>query len=228
MFYLLDLVWFLMSDSLSIVNLIDCFVFLSLNTCLKSPQSCGHCLVDMPLPTSNALLIAAKSPWINTEFHTHVNNPCKLPLCHSENVSVLSFTCITTQFLLLVILWQLNQRNLQQSTQTTRQPIWLYRNSLVGSCFCLLRLFQNHSLLSATVYTARTLHGLNPVSSVLILLAMKEQARHASLFQGLVPSSDVNCNNTHWFSPWDPVFSELKTPEVQAQISSPGIYYLLL
>lgn len=101
------------------------------------------------------------------------------------------------------------------------------QDSLVGSCFCLLRLFQNHSLLSATVYAARTLRRLNPVSSVLILLAMKEQARHAGLFQGLVPSSDVNCKNTHWFSPRDLVFSELKTPEVQAQITSPDPYYLL-
>lgn len=73
------LVWFLMSDSLFIINLIDCFFFLSLNTCLKSPQSCGHGLANMPLPTSNAFLIAAEWPWINSftsTWTTFANSLC--------------------------------------------------------------------------------------------------------------------------------------------------------
>lgn len=134
-------------------------------------------------PPSNAFLIAAEWPWT-------VSHPREQPL-QTPFVSLgehQSLTCITTQFLLLVILWQLNQRNLLQSTQTIHQPIWLSRSSLVGSCFRLLRFFQNHILLSATFYTVRTLRRLNPVSSVLILLTMEEQTRHASLFQGLVPS----------------------------------------
>lgn len=145
-----------MADSSSIVNLIDCFFFFSSNFCLKAPQSGGHCLSNTPLPTSNAFLIAAKSSWINMKFH--VNNPCKLPLCHSEKKhQFLVFNMYNHPVPTSCHFVTTKSGGIYSSSyKCPLEPIWLYPNSLVGPCFCLLYIVQNHTLLSATVYTART------------------------------------------------------------------------
>lgn len=176
------LVWFLMSDSLFIINLIDCFFLFVLEYLFKVTSimwtwSCQHappylqcilncCRVTMGKHSftstwttfANSLCVTRKTSVFNLHNHP-VPTSCHFMTAKSEESAAVHIN--------------------DPSTRLAFQ---------VGSCFCLLRFFQNHILLSAPVYTARTLRGLNPVSSVLILLTMEEQARHASLFQGLVPS----------------------------------------